>query len=255
MLPPRKDSDRPPARLQYTKFENHPDTKRLPDAKFGNALLSYFIAGVCSSPLFASGETPPLPEPAELMNQQHCMFCRTTDAPLLAPSSKRIAARSRNVPDDRAGITSRQRRRHGTQLPVDRDGQLSPEDARPPIQWVQVNETADNAYLHRTPTRRVGCVSPFIPIRSTALTPAPTRSSGSAQSRANGRAKVTRGLDLPKWGSLQRDSAGPLICGPAYTPALCLRDGLDLDGFAAPIFTVARSSALLWLMQLRVGDR
>ena len=209
MLPPRKDSDRPPARLQYTKFENHPDTKRLPDAKFGNALLSYFIAGVCSSPLFASGETPPLPEPAELMNQQHCMFCRTTDAPLLAPSSKRIAARSRNVPDDRAGNTSRQRGRHGTQLPVDRDGQLSPEDARPPIQWVQVNETADNAYLHRTPTRRVGCVSPFIPTRSTALTPAPTRSSGSAQSRANGRAKVTG------TGPAQMGVVAARLCGPA----------------------------------------
>jgi len=61
MLTPREDRNRLAARLQYTKFENQLDTKRLQDEKFGYALLPYFIAGVYSSPLFASYETPPLP--------------------------------------------------------------------------------------------------------------------------------------------------------------------------------------------------
>jgi cytochrome c len=39
------------------------------------------------------------PEPAELIDRQHCMFCPTVDSPVLAPSLQQIAERYRNVPD------------------------------------------------------------------------------------------------------------------------------------------------------------
>lgn len=84
-----------------------------------------------------------LPEPTELVNQQHCMFCHTTDAPFLAPSFQQIAGRYRDKPD--ASAMLEQKLRHGGKahwgdmampLPKDRGGPLSAEDAHTLVQWV-----------------------------------------------------------------------------------------------------------------------
>src|ERR1041384_1597024 len=42
------------------------------------------------------------PEATELIDQQHCMFCHTIDAPFLAPSFRQIADRYRDKPNARA---------------------------------------------------------------------------------------------------------------------------------------------------------
>jgi cytochrome c len=82
-------------------------------------------------------------EPTELIDQQHCMFCHTTDAPFLAPSFHQIAERYRTVPD--ASTMLEQKLRVGgkahwgdTPMPLapDRGGPLTPADAHTLIQWV-----------------------------------------------------------------------------------------------------------------------
>jgi cytochrome c551/c552 len=83
-------------------------------------------------------------EPTELVDQQHCMFCHTSDAPFLAPSFHQIAERYRGSPD--AAAMLEHKLRAGGQahwgdmaMPVaaERGGPpLSPEDARVLIQWV-----------------------------------------------------------------------------------------------------------------------
>ncbi|MCC8400538.1 cytochrome C [Paraburkholderia sp. MMS20-SJTN17] len=88
---------------------------------------------------FAYGE----PEPSALVDQQHCMFCHTRDAPFLAPSFQQIAERYRNVPD--AHVMLEQKLRLGGKahwgdmaMPpaVERGGPLSAEDAHTLVQWV-----------------------------------------------------------------------------------------------------------------------
>nr|WP_175150298.1 cytochrome C [Paraburkholderia ultramafica] len=82
-------------------------------------------------------------EPAALVDQHHCMFCHTRDAPFLAPSFQQIAQRYRNVPD--AQLVLEQKLRVGgtahwgdmaMPLPPDRGGPLTPEDAHTLIRWV-----------------------------------------------------------------------------------------------------------------------
>jgi len=84
-----------------------------------------------------------LPEPTELVDQQHCMFCHTSDAPFLAPSFHQIAERYRNKPN--ASTMLEDKLRHGGKahwgdmsmpLPADRGGPLSAEDARTLVRWV-----------------------------------------------------------------------------------------------------------------------
>lgn len=91
-------------------------------------------------PLSAAAQ---LPEPTALVDQQHCMFCHTSDAPFLAPSFHQIAQRYRKVPD--ANVMLEQKLRLGGRahwgdmampLPEDRGGPLSPEDAHTLVQWV-----------------------------------------------------------------------------------------------------------------------
>lgn len=48
-------------------------------------------------------------EPSALVDQQHCMFCHTRDAPFLAPSFQQIAERYRNVPDAQAMLEQKLR--------------------------------------------------------------------------------------------------------------------------------------------------
>jgi len=82
-------------------------------------------------------------EPSALIDQQHCMFCHTVDAPFLAPSFQQIAQRYRNVPD--ASVMLEQKLRVGGKahwgdismpLPAERGGPLLPEDAHTLVQWV-----------------------------------------------------------------------------------------------------------------------
>lgn len=82
-------------------------------------------------------------EPTELIDQQHCMFCHTIDAPFLAPSFHQIADRYRDKPH--ASDMLEQKLRLGGKahwgdtampLPADRGGPLSPKDARTLVEWV-----------------------------------------------------------------------------------------------------------------------
>lgn len=82
-------------------------------------------------------------EPTALVDQQHCMFCHTRDAPFLAPSFQQIAERYRNVPDAQAMLEHKLRlggKAHwgdmAMPLPAERGGPLSAEDARTLVQWV-----------------------------------------------------------------------------------------------------------------------
>ncbi|WP_042337478.1 c-type cytochrome [Paraburkholderia ferrariae] len=91
----------------------------------------------------ATGVLAQLPEPTELVDQQHCMFCHTLDAPFLAPSFHQIADRYRTVPN--ASAMLEEKLVHGGKahwgdmampLPEDRGGPLSPKDAQTLVQWV-----------------------------------------------------------------------------------------------------------------------
>lgn len=93
--------------------------------------------------LHAAGAAAQTQEPVELVDQQHCMFCHTSDAPFLAPSFHQIAQRYRDQPN--ASTMLEEKLRHGGKvhwgdmsmpLPADRGGPLSAEDARTLVQWV-----------------------------------------------------------------------------------------------------------------------
>ena len=84
-----------------------------------------------------------VPEPTELVDAQHCMFCHTPDMTFLGPSFHEIAQRYRDDPD--AGATLERKLRVGgpahwgdTPMPpaMDRGGPLSADDARRLVQWV-----------------------------------------------------------------------------------------------------------------------
>ncbi len=83
------------------------------------------------------------PEPTELIDQQHCMFCHTVDSPFLAPSFRQIAERYRDKPG--AAVMLEQKLRLGGKAhwgdmpmppPSERGGPLSPQDAHTLIEWV-----------------------------------------------------------------------------------------------------------------------
>ena len=98
---------------------------------------------VMAAVLHAGAANAQLPEPTSLVNQQHCMFCHTTDAPFLAPSFQQIAERYRDKPN--ASAMLEQKLRHGGKAhwgdmamppPKDRGGPLSAADAHTLVQWV-----------------------------------------------------------------------------------------------------------------------
>ncbi|NYH14205.1 cytochrome c551/c552 [Paraburkholderia bryophila] len=60
--------------------------------------LHYLTASTLALLLAASGAALAQSEPTALVDQQHCMFCHTRDAPFLAPSFQQIADRYRDVP-------------------------------------------------------------------------------------------------------------------------------------------------------------
>ncbi|ALP66783.1 Cytochrome c551/c552 [Paraburkholderia caribensis] len=78
-----------------------------------------------------------------MVDQHHCMFCHTSDAPFLAPSFHQIADRYRNVPNATQMLEIKLRkggRAHwgdtAMPLPPERGGPISAEDAHQLIQWV-----------------------------------------------------------------------------------------------------------------------
>lgn len=110
-------------------------------ARASAILVQAAAALVVSIP--AASALAQLPEPTDLVDQQHCMFCHTSDAPFLAPSFHQIADRYRNTPN--ASTMLEDKLRHGGKahwgdmampLPADRGGPLSAEDARTLVQWV-----------------------------------------------------------------------------------------------------------------------
>ena len=106
-------------------------------------LLLLHAAVACALALQAIAAHAQVPEPTGLVDQQHCMFCHTSDAPFLAPSFHQIAERYRDKPN--ASTMLEDKLRHGGKahwgdmampLPADRGGQLSAEDAHTLVQWV-----------------------------------------------------------------------------------------------------------------------
>lgn len=115
---------------------------RAPGRSRANAVLMRALAALAVS-IPAASALAELPEPTDLVDQQHCMFCHTSDAPFLAPSFHQIAERYRGTPN--ASTMLVEKLRHGGKahwgdmpmpLPEDRGGPLSAEDARTLVQWV-----------------------------------------------------------------------------------------------------------------------
>lgn len=105
--------------------------------------LSRSCLAACVALALASGAARAEPEPTALVDQQHCMFCHTRDAPFLAPSFQQIAERYRNVPNAQFMLEHKLRlggKAHwgdmAMPLPGDRGGPLSAEDAHTLVQWV-----------------------------------------------------------------------------------------------------------------------
>ncbi|HHX4054712.1 MAG: c-type cytochrome [Burkholderia contaminans] len=84
-----------------------------------------------------------VPEPTDLVNAQHCMFCHTSDMTFLGPSFHDIAQRYRGDPAAAAELERKLRvggRVHWGDTPMpsaeDRGGPLSADDAHQLVQWV-----------------------------------------------------------------------------------------------------------------------
>ncbi|RZF29795.1 cytochrome C [Paraburkholderia sp. UYCP14C] len=98
---------------------------------------------VCAASALTFGIAYGQSEPSALVDQQHCMFCHTRDAPFLAPSFLQIAERYRNVPDAQSMLEQKLRlggKAHWGDMPMppaaERGGPLSPQDAHTLVQWV-----------------------------------------------------------------------------------------------------------------------
>ncbi|RQR46087.1 MULTISPECIES: c-type cytochrome [unclassified Burkholderia] len=102
-------------------------------------------AALCAIALIAgtAAAQTTVPEPTELVNAQHCMFCHTTDMTFLGPSFHEIAERYRGDPHAAAQLERKLRvggRVHWGDTPmpsaIDRGGPLSRDDAHRLVQWV-----------------------------------------------------------------------------------------------------------------------
>ncbi len=98
---------------------------------------------ICAALALTAGLAYGEPEPSALVDQQHCMFCHTRDAPFLAPSFQQIAEHYRNVPDAQTMLEQKLRlggKAHWGDTPmppaVERGGPLSAGDAHTLVQWV-----------------------------------------------------------------------------------------------------------------------
>lgn len=107
-----------------------------------NALAHSRLAA-CAVFVLAGGAVRAETEPTALVDQQHCMFCHTRDAPFLAPSFQQIAERYRDVPNAQFMLEHKLRlggKAHwgdmSMPLPADRGGPLSAKDAHVLVKWV-----------------------------------------------------------------------------------------------------------------------
>ncbi|TDN63210.1 cytochrome C [Paraburkholderia sp. BL10I2N1] len=109
-----------------------------------NALQSTCVNfGIVSLLVAASNTVLAQSEPSALIDQHHCMFCHTNDAPFLAPSFQQISERYRKAPNARVMLENKLRlggKAHwgdiAMPLPADRGGPITPEDAHTLIIWV-----------------------------------------------------------------------------------------------------------------------
>jgi cytochrome c551/c552 len=104
--------------------------------------LSHSCLGACAAFVLASGAVHAETEPTALVDQHHCMFCHTRDAPFLAPSFQQIAERYRNEPNAQFMLEHKLRlggKAHWGDMPMpppaERGGPLSAEDAHTLVQW------------------------------------------------------------------------------------------------------------------------
>jgi len=100
-----------------------------------------FCVTVTAANLAAAQTT--VPEPTDLVNAQHCMFCHTSDMTFLGPSFHDIAQRYRGDPTAAPDLERKLRvggRVHWGDTPMpsaeDRGGPLSADDAHQLVQWV-----------------------------------------------------------------------------------------------------------------------
>jgi cytochrome c551/c552 len=105
--------------------------------------LSHRYLAACAAFVLASGIAYAETEPSALVDQHHCMFCHTRDAPFLAPSFQQIAERYRDVPNAQFMLEHKLRlggKAHwgdtSMPLPADRGGPLSAADAHTLVKWV-----------------------------------------------------------------------------------------------------------------------
>ncbi|KAK45590.1 cytochrome C [Caballeronia jiangsuensis] len=101
------------------------------------------LAALLGALLLVASRALAQPEPTALIDQQHCMFCHTNDAPFLAPSFQEIANRYRDDPHAHVMLEHKLRvggRAHWGNMampsPAERGGPLSPEDAHTLVEWV-----------------------------------------------------------------------------------------------------------------------
>ncbi|SAL68647.1 cytochrome c family protein [Caballeronia terrestris] len=102
-----------------------------------------FNLSIAAAILFTATRAFGQSEPTPLVDQQHCMFCHTDNAPFLAPSFQQIAERYRNVPNAATMLEHKLRmggRAHWGDMAMpsagERGGPLSAEDAHTLVQWV-----------------------------------------------------------------------------------------------------------------------
>lgn len=62
-------------------------------------ILSQSSLAACAVFVLTASAAHAETEPTALVDQQHCMFCHTRDAPFLAPSFQQIAERYRDAPN------------------------------------------------------------------------------------------------------------------------------------------------------------
>ncbi|KVD88027.1 cytochrome C [Burkholderia ubonensis] len=106
-------------------------------------ITRHLAAGMLTAAAGIDSAQTSVPDPTELVDSQHCMFCRTPDMPFLAPSFHQIADRYRDVPRAEEQLELKLYlggRAHWSDAPMppaaERGGPLSRDDARRLVQWV-----------------------------------------------------------------------------------------------------------------------
>ncbi|KVT41257.1 c-type cytochrome [Burkholderia ubonensis] len=106
-------------------------------------ITRHLTAGLLAATAAVAGAQTTVPEPTELVDAQHCMFCHTPDMPFLAPSFHQIADRYRDVPRAEEQLELKLRlggRAHWGDTPMpsaaERGGPLSRDDAHRLVRWV-----------------------------------------------------------------------------------------------------------------------